>query len=105
MFFALIGAVSTIAVIAGGYFIAIETELESVAPLVLYGGTAIIVIVGLTTWVWFKFDENVSQPILVMINDMQAAIHAGSTQNLKPGNRKIFGISCAKCRASNDCTY
>ena len=51
LFFALIGVVSTIAIIVGGYFIALETELESVAPLVLYGGTVIFIIVGLTTWV------------------------------------------------------
>ena len=92
LFFALIAVASAFVIIVGGYFIATELALESVAPLVLYGGIAIFVIVGLTVWVWLKFDENVAQPILVMINDMQAVTHAGSTQELTPGIGKYLGF-------------
>ena len=48
LFFALIAVASAFVIIVGGYFIATELALESVAPLVLYGGIAIFVIVGLT---------------------------------------------------------
>ena len=92
LFFALIAVISSLAIILAGYFITTELALESVAPLVLYGGIAIFLSVGLTTWVWFKFDENVAQPLLVMINDMQAATHAGSTQSLTPGVGKYLGF-------------
>ena len=92
LFFALIGVLSVLAVVVAGLMLFQVLELKSTAPLVLYGGSALFVIVGTTLWVWLKFDEHVAQPILTIINDVQSTVHTGSNQKLAPETGKYLGI-------------
>jgi DNA polymerase-3 subunit epsilon len=83
LFFALIATGSAAAIGAGMYvgYLRLD-EGGPVSALVVGGMTAGFVIVGLVTWVWYLFDENVARAILRLAGGMRTRAHAEGGANL-----------------------
>ncbi|MDX2287413.1 MAG: exonuclease domain-containing protein [Hyphomicrobiaceae bacterium] len=66
-------------VIAGAFALAAQRILddgELTAPLVLFGGLAVMVLVGLVVWAWMQVDDTVAKPLLALVRDVQTFLHA-----------------------------
>ena len=80
------------ATIAGAMVLAAQRIGDNaVPPLVLFGGAAGFSIVGLSLWVWFKFDENVARPIERLARDMRAITHGGASGKIDHGSARYLG--------------
>lgn len=49
---------------------------EALSAFIVAGLVAALAIIGLTTWVWVKFDENVARPVERLAAEMRARAHA-----------------------------
>ncbi|MGJ3261927.1 MAG: exonuclease domain-containing protein [Salinarimonas sp.] len=76
LFFALIALGASAGIVGALVYLGRVLAPETTAPLVLAGLVAIGVTLGLTSWVWLKFDEHVAQPLVAIAADVRAAVHA-----------------------------
>lgn len=92
LFFALVAAGGVLAVIGAlwlGY--ARLGEPRALSAFVTSGAVAGFVILGLVTWVWTLFDENVAKAVEKLANDMRARAHAGVEGDLDHTPAKYLG--------------
>ncbi|MGP9821913.1 exonuclease domain-containing protein [Salinarimonas sp. NSM] len=76
LFFALIALGAGAGIVGALVYVGRALEPASAAPLVLAGLVAVGVTIGLTAWVWLKFDEHVARPLVAIAADVRAAVHA-----------------------------
>lgn len=76
LFFALIALGAIVVIVGALVYLANALAPERIDPLVLAGVAAVFGIVGVTTWVWLKFDENVARPLVAIAADVRTAVHA-----------------------------
>ena len=76
LFFALIALGAAVGIVGALVYVAHAAEPATTAPLALAGLIAVGVTVGLTSWVWLKFDEHVARPLVAIASDVRAAVHA-----------------------------
>lgn len=77
LFFALIGLGAAAAVIGGGLIAWARMDDVGVVPaLTLGGAVAIAATLGLSLWVWLRFDENVAKPIDALALELRSRAHA-----------------------------
>ena len=77
LFFALIGLGAVVAIAVAMMLAAGRLGGNAGSVLTLHGGAAAFAIVGVTLWVWQKFDDNVVLPMQALVRDARAATHAG----------------------------
>ncbi|MEZ5841726.1 MAG: exonuclease domain-containing protein [Hyphomicrobiales bacterium] len=92
LFFALIGIGAVAAVAGGAYFAAARIGPEAIPHLVLTSGGAAFAILGLVTWVWLKFDDNVARPIMSISRDVRAAVHADAQGDIGGDAARYLGF-------------
>jgi DNA polymerase III subunit epsilon len=92
LFFALIALGGTAAIVAAMTYLGQQGPALKVDDLVLVGGGATIVLLGLTTWSWLKFDEHLARPILVVCNHLKAAAHARAERDIPAGTARYLGF-------------
>jgi DNA polymerase-3 subunit epsilon len=92
LFFALIGIGGTAAVTAAMVYLGRSAQPLKIDDLVLMGGAASAVVLGLSLWVWQKFDEHVSRPIVAVCNHLKAAAHAGADREMPKGTARYLGF-------------
>ncbi len=76
MFFALIAAAVPVVIGIALWLAAIRMEDNPVPPLVLFGGAASFVLIGIIAWVAQMFDTHVARPIVTVSRDLQTLMHA-----------------------------
>ncbi len=99
LFFALIGAAAFAAVVLAIWIAVERLDAGALPHLVLAGGAALAVILGVTLWVWFKFDENVAQPLMQLGRDAQTVIHANPDHPINTQSAKYLGYIGPAARA------
>lgn len=77
LFFALICGVTALVLGVDLYIGLQRMGADALPHLALLSGLAGFVIIGVTLWVWLKFDENLAQPIDQIARDLTAVVHAG----------------------------
>jgi DNA polymerase-3 subunit epsilon len=92
LFFALIALGGSAAIVAAMVWLGHRGAALKVDDLVLVGGGAAAVVLGLTTWAWLKFDEHVARPILAVCNHLKAAAHAGAEREMPRGTARHLGV-------------
>ena len=77
-------AVGAVAAIAGGLWFALQRDGgQTVPPALISGGLiAAFLVLGLVTWVWFLFDQNVARAIEALASAIRARVHAGIEHDL-----------------------
>lgn len=91
LFFALIGLGTAAAIAVGMYLAAQRIGPQATSDLVLFGGMAAFVCMGLSLWVWSLFDQNVVYPINSLVADIRATVHAGGMPRLTEKHAKYLG--------------
>jgi DNA polymerase III subunit epsilon len=92
LFFALIAVGGSAAIVAAMVYLGRSGAAVTIDDLVLMGGAAIAVLLGLSTWTWLKFDEHIARPILAICNHLKAAAHAKAERDIKPGTARYLGF-------------
>ncbi len=98
LFFALIAAGSLAALVAAGAVAMRHLPADALPDLVLAFFVAAFPIVGLTAWVWMKFDENVARPIETLAAEIRAAIHAGASRAPDAATGRYLGLLAPTAR-------
>jgi len=92
LFFALIAVAAMVAIGWAGWFVGRRIDPALMADLVLGAGVAIFATVGITLWVWMKFDEHVARPILTMASEVRASVHAGGEHGWGEHTGRYLGV-------------
>lgn len=91
LYFAVIGLSVPVLLGVGLYVAAGRIGQESVPHLVLFGGGAGFALVGLTLWVWFKFDAGISVPVQTLARDLQTINHANPDHDIHSVSEDFLG--------------
>ena len=92
LFFALIAIGGCAAIAAAMVYLGRTAAAPKVDDLVLMGGAAGAVVLGLATWVWLKFDEHVVRPIIAVGNHLKAVTHAKAERAMPKGTARYLGF-------------
>ena len=92
LFFALIGLGASVAIASALILAAGRIGDGAGPPLVLFGGGAGFAIVGLSLWVWQKFDEHVARPVERLASDMRAVAHGGASGQFDGQSARYLGF-------------
>ncbi len=94
LFFALV-ALGGIAAVFGALIVGYQRldapPAEVLSAFVISGAIAGFVILGLVTWVWMLFDENVAQAVEHLAHDMRARAHADLDADLDHSRARYLG--------------
>jgi len=91
LLFALIAVGGTAAIAAAMALLGQRAAAVRLDDLVLMGGAAAAVLLGLCAWVWLKLDEQVARPIQAVANHLKAAAHANAEGDLPEGTARHLG--------------
>jgi DNA polymerase-3 subunit epsilon len=91
LFFALIAAAILAVLLCAGIYVASAGEDDLVERLALSGLLSAFALVGLVTWVWFKFDDHVARPLERLGGELSAAVHAGAEGPVEDGRARYLG--------------
>jgi len=92
LFFALIGLGGTAAITAAMVYLGRSTPAPRIDDLVLMGGAASAVVLGLAIWTWLKFDEHVARPIIAVGNHLKTVAHAKAERTMPEGTARHLGF-------------
>ncbi len=92
MFFALIAAAVPVVIGVCLWLAAIRMEDNPVPPLVLFGGVASFVLIGIIAWVAQMFDTHVARPIVTVSRDLQTLMHANPEHEIHEQEARYLGI-------------
>jgi DNA polymerase-3 subunit epsilon len=92
LFFALIGLGAIVAITVALILAAQRIGDGAGPPLVLFGGAAVFAIVGLSLWVWLKFDEHVAKPVERLASEMRAVAHGGASGEFDENAARYLGL-------------
>ncbi|MBF9036778.1 DNA polymerase III subunit epsilon [Rhodobacterales bacterium HKCCE2091] len=86
-------AFAAAAAVAAGLLFGYSHATSGNAPsgFILAGVSGVIVIVGLITWLWTRFDDNVARPLERLATDLRAHAHAGDVAPLDPDAGPYLG--------------
>ncbi len=92
LFFALL-ALGGSALVIGGLTLGYMRlgEDHALSSFLIAGVVAVIAIVGLTTWIWVLFDENVARPVERLAAEMRARAHADVEDGIDHGTARYLG--------------
>lgn len=92
LFFAFL-ALATSALAVGGLTLGYIRlgEDHALSAFVIAGVVAVAAIIGLTTWIWVLFDENVARPVERLAADMRARAHADVENEIDHQQAKYLG--------------
>ncbi|HPD92888.1 MAG: DNA polymerase III subunit epsilon [Rhodobacter sp.] len=83
LFFAALALGAVLAIVAGLWVALRHEGAATVPPALVSGGLiAAFLVVGLVTWVWFLFDQNVARAIESLASAIRARVHAGIEHDL-----------------------
>ncbi len=92
LLFALI-AVAVPVLLGGGLWLAAQRLEGNPTPhLVLFGGAAGFALIGVITWVWQLFDQNVARPIQSIVRDLQTVMHANPQHEVDTEAGRYLGL-------------
>lgn len=91
-FFGLIAAAIPIVIALALVAAVLRMDGDPVPPLVLLGGTASLVLVGLVAWVAQLFDSNVARPIVALSRDLQTLMHGNPEHEIADGSARYLGL-------------
>jgi DNA polymerase-3 subunit epsilon len=66
-------------------------EDHALSAFVISGLVGVAAIIGLSTWVWVLFDENVARPVERLAADMRARAHADVEETIENDSAKYLG--------------
>ncbi len=92
LFFALIALLGSLAIAAAAMFG--FSRLEQSGPgsaFILTAFAGALSLVGLVTWVWLLFDQNVARPIQELSGEMRARAHAGVEKEIDHAPARYLG--------------
>jgi DNA polymerase-3 subunit epsilon len=92
LFFALIAIGGCAAIATAMVYLGRTAAAPKIDDLVLMGGAAGAVVLGLATWVWLKFDEHVVRPIIAVSNHLKAVAHARAERAMPKGTARYLGF-------------
>ena len=92
LYFGLIAVGALASIGWAGWFIGRRIDPALMADLVLAGVVMFFTTVGLTLWVWMQFDEQVGRPIITLIAEIRACVHAGTDHHWNPRTARYLGI-------------
>ena len=102
MFFALIAASVPVVIGIALWLAAIRMEDNPVPPLVLFGGAASFVLIGIIAWVAQLFDTHVARPIVTVSRDLQTLMHANPEHEIHEQEARYLGILGPTVRQASD---
>ena len=102
LFFALI-ALAVPVLLGGGLWLAAQRLEGNPTPhLVLFGGAAGFALIGVITWVWQLFDQNVARPIQSIVRDLQTVMHANPQHEIDTTSARYLGLLAPVAREIGD---
>ncbi|MEZ5825887.1 MAG: exonuclease domain-containing protein [Geminicoccaceae bacterium] len=92
LFFALIGLGAAAIIGWSLYFAHLRIGADAAdRHLVMAGAMASAAVIGLTLWVWLKFDDHVARPIIALSRELQTRAHAVTDAPLDPEGGRYLG--------------
>ncbi|MBS0126003.1 3'-5' exonuclease [Thetidibacter halocola] len=100
LFFVLLAA-GGVSIVLGALYAghARAQETDPATGFVFAGTLSLFGLVGLTTAIWFLFDENVAKPIQRLATSLRARAHAGAGQDLDLHSARYLGDLAPAARA------
>lgn len=92
LFFASLAVAIPVVIAAAMALAVFRMEDDPVAQLVLFGGVASFVLVGLVAYIGQLFDDNVAKPIIGLSRDLQTLLHANSEHTVNDDAARYLGI-------------
>ena len=92
LFFAFLALATSALAIGGlslGYFRL--GEAHALSAFMIAGLVAVAAIIGLTTWVWVMFDENVAKPVERLAAGLRVRAHAGGDEEIIEDHAQYLG--------------
>lgn len=66
-------------------------EDHALSAFITAGAVGVFAIIGLSAWVWTKFDEYVARPLEALAADMRARAHADVDEAINPAHARYLG--------------
>lgn len=101
-FFGLIAASTPIVIGLALWLAILRMDGDPVPPLVLLGGVAAFVLIGIVGWVAQLFDTNVARPIMALSRDLQTLMHANTEHEVDESGAKYLGLLGPTVREASD---
>lgn len=92
LFFALL-ALASVCLIAGGLWLGYSRSAtpQDLSPFVLGGAAAGFAVIGLVTWIWRLFDENLAHPMQALAAQMRVLAQSDEAKPLDPEEAVYLG--------------
>ena len=92
LFFALL-AIGAASLVVGGLILGYLRlgEAHALSSFIIAGVVAVIAILGLTTWMWVMFDENVARPVERLAAEMRARAHTDVAHAIDDAPARYLG--------------
>lgn len=99
LFFALLMAATAAALVAVGAVVATAAPEDRLARLTLALGGSGFALIGLTAWVWLRFDENMVQPMERVARDIRTTLLTGAGKPIDSHDGRYLGLLAPTARA------